>query len=162
MEVLMFAEVQDKESESSSRRWIGIAVVAALAVAGIAVFTMSKPAAQSPATGAARVAAAAKAEADPVHDLKILRATMAKDSLGTTAVWSLTIENRSSVYTYSDIQYSTTYLGADGKPVLVNRGTIAARIEPGEQYKSDLRDTLYPAGTAFFNFVVTGAKAKSQ
>lgn len=155
-------EDEVKEPESSSKMWIGLLVAAAVVVAGIAVFTMNKSGAQTPAAGATRSASTPRAEADPVHDLKVLKATMAKDSSGTTAVWSLTIENRSHDYAYSNIQYSTTYLGANGQSLLVNRGTIAASIDPGEQYKSDVRDTTYPAGTNFYNFVVLGATPKAQ
>jgi hypothetical protein len=161
MEDLMF-EDEVKEPESSSKLWVGLAVVAAIIVAGIAVFTMTKPGAQNPAAATTRAASTPKAEADPVHDLKVLKATMAKDPSGTVAVWTLTIENRSHDYSYSNIQYSTTYLGATGQTLLVNRGTIAASIDPGEQYKSDVRDTTYPAGTNFYNFVVLGATPKAQ
>jgi len=48
-----------------------------------------------------------------VHDLKILSARMEKDRAGTTAVWLVDVSNKSNAYTYSSIQYETTYVGPD-------------------------------------------------
>lgn len=158
----MFEAVEEKKEESTSRLWIGVAVVAALVAGGIWFYTTSSRTAEAPVPAAASKAAAAKAAADPVHDLKVQRATMDKDRMGTTAVWLITIENRSTTYTYSDIKYETTYIGAGEKALLINQGTIAASIDPGEQNKSELRDALYPAGTLGYRFRITGATAASH
>ena len=152
----MFEAVEEKKEAHSNRLWIGIALFAVLAVGGVLLYTMSGGTAKSTAP-AAPAAATAKAEADPVRDLKIFKATMDKDRMGTTAVWSLVIENRSKVYSYSDIKYEASYIGADNRPLLVNQGTIAASIEPGDQKTSELRDALYPAGTSWYKFRITGA-----
>lgn len=121
---------------------------------------MSRSAAKGPASAAAPVAA--KGNADPVHDLKVVRATMDKDRLGTTAIWLVEIQNKSTQFAYSDIKYETTYIGADNQAVLVNQGTISANIGPGDQKKSQITDALYPAGTAWYKFRITGATPAAQ
>ena len=153
----MFEAVEEKKEANSNRLWIGVALFAALAVGGTLFYMMSGGAAKSPASTATPAAATAKADADPVHDLKIFRATMDKDRMGTTAVWSLIIENRSKVYSYSEIKYEASYIGANNRPLLINTGTISATIEPGDQKTSELRDALYPAGTSWYKFRITGA-----
>ena len=158
----MFEETEEKKATSGNKVGMGVALVAAIVVGGILFYTMSKGPANAPAPAATSAAEAAKTPADPLHDLIVQRATMDKDPLGTTALWVLAIENRSKVYTYSEIQYETTYLGANSKPILVNKGTIAASVDPGEQYKSELRDALFPAGTVLYQFKITGAKSSIQ
>jgi len=107
-------------------------------------------------------AAPVKGDADPVRDLKIQRATMNKDRTGTMAVWLVTIENKSTVYSYSNIQYETTYVGGDNNAILINKGTIAATLAPGEQKNSEINDALYPAGTAWYKVRITGATPSAQ
>ena len=153
----MFESVQEEKDTGRNKFGIALAVVAGVAVAGILAYTMATRPAAAPMSAAAPAAAAAKVDADPVHDLKIFRATMDKDRLGTTAVWSLSIENRSKVYTYTDIQYETSYIGADSKPLLVNQGKLPMTLGPGDQKDYELRDTLYPAGTSWYKFLITGA-----
>ena len=99
---------------------------------------------------------------DPVHDLKVFTARMEKDRMGTTAVWLVDISNKSKAYTYSGIQYETTYVGGDNRVLAVNKGTMAISLEPGEEKNSEVRDVLYPAGTAWYKFKITGATAKPQ
>jgi len=154
----MFEPPKEQQQESSKSLWIGVAVVVAV-LAGGALFYMSQHGEKAPA---ATMPAAAAGPADPVRDLKIQRATMDKDRTGTVAVWLVSIENRSSSYAYSNIQYETTYIGADSKPILVNQGTIPITIGPGEELNREVRDALYPSGTAWFKFKITGAKAAVQ
>jgi hypothetical protein len=104
-------------------------------------------------------AVAPTAPADPVHDLKIIRATMNKDPMGATAVWLVTLQNKSSAYTYSNIRYETNYIGGDDKALLVNQGTIKDAFGPGEEHNSEIRDTLYPNGTAWYKFKIVDAKS---
>jgi uncharacterized protein YpmB len=151
----MFEAVQDKKEASTSRLWISIVVIVVLVVVGAVMYTMSKSTAKGPASGAAAVAA--PTNADAVKDLKIVRATMGKDRDGMTAVWSVTLEDRSDTYTYSGIRYEASYIGADNNAVLVNQGTISMTIGPGEQRSSEIRDALYPAATAWYKFRITGA-----
>jgi hypothetical protein len=158
----MFEPQQSTEPASSKGLWISVSIIVVLAVAGALFYMTSRSSEKGPATVAGPVAATPKGNADPVHDLKILRATMDKDRTGTTAIWLVAIQNKSTAYTYSDIQYETSYFGADNKPLLVNQGKIPISIGPGEQKNPELRDALYPTGTAWFKFRITGATSAAQ
>jgi hypothetical protein len=137
-------------------------VVAAAAAAGV-LYTTSKSGSKLPApVTTAATAPAAAGKADPVHDLKILSARMEKDRSGTTAVWLVDIDNKSKAYTYSSIQYETTYVGPDNAALLVNKGTIPFNLAPGEERNTQIRDVLYPAGTAWYKFRITGATSTVQ
>lgn len=157
----MFEVPHEIEETKSSKVWIGIFVVVAAVVLAVGYYALNKGAAKQKAAAAAAAQAAA-AKADPVKDLKIQRATMQKDSMGTTAVWLVTLENQSETLIYSDITYQTDYIGADNSLILENKGTIQATIGPRAVNSSEIRDTAYPAGTAWFKFKVTGAKAKVE
>jgi hypothetical protein len=119
----------------------------------------SKPAA--PVTAAAAAPSAA-GKADAVHDLKILSARMEKDRAGTTAVWLVDVSNKSNAYTYSSIQYETTYVGPDNAALLVNKGTVPFNLGPGEERNAQIRDVLYPAGTSWYKFRIVGATPAVQ
>ncbi len=157
----MFEETQGDKQSGSKRLWIGIFVVAVLVGLAALLYVMSRGGAKETAPAAA-ASVAANASADPVHDLKVLRATMDKDPTGTTAVWVVTIENKSRVYNYSAIKYETSYIGADNKAVLTNQGALPAGLAPGEQRNLQIRDALYPAGTAWYKFRITEAKGTAQ
>jgi hypothetical protein len=155
----MFEAAKGEPQSSSKGPWMIIFLAVALVAGGGLVYLMmSKSTVKSLEPSAAKVAAPVPAgSADPLKDLKVHGATMDKDRTGTTAVWLVTIENKSPSYTYSAIKYETSYIGADNNPVLVNQGTIVTTIGPGEEKKSEFRDALYPAGTAWYKFRVTGA-----
>jgi hypothetical protein len=157
----MFETPEEVKPKASMGLWLGILAVVAVLVAGGYFFLKSKGGANQRAT-AAGAPMVAKGNADPVHDLKIQRATMNKDRNGTMAVWLVTIENKSPVYTYSKIEYETTYVGADNTAILINKGTIPAAISPGEQNNAEINDALYPAGTAWYKIRITGAASAAQ
>jgi hypothetical protein len=160
----MFEAAQEQKQSKSNRIAVTIFFLVAAAAVGGVFYTMSKggskPAPAPVTTVAAAPAAAGKA--DPVHDLRIVSARMEKDRTGTTAVWLVDINNRSKAYTYSGIQYETTYVGPDNAALLVNKGTIALNLGPGEEQNTQIRDVLYPAGTAWYKFRVTGATPTVQ
>jgi hypothetical protein len=158
----MFESPLKKKESSGSKFWIAALLVVALAVVGVVLYKISTPAAKGPAPASVGTAVKPSGPPDAVHDLKILRAVMGKDQTGVTAVWSVELENRSKSYTYSDIQYETTYIGANNATLLVNQGTIPVTLVPGDVKDSDIRDALYPAGTAVYNFRITGAKSTVQ
>jgi hypothetical protein len=160
-EANMFEAAQEQKQSSSSSLWVGIFVVVAAVAVGTLFYVMSRNSAKAPAAVAAASAAPA-GPADAVHDLKILSARMEKDSTGTTAVWLVDIDNKSRAYTYSNIAYETTYVGANNAALVVNKGTIAISLTPGEERNSQIRDVLYPAGTSWYKFRVTGATSKAQ
>ena len=153
----MFDAAQ-QEKQSGSKMWVGLFVVVAVIAVGALLYTMSTNGAKDSSAPKVAAAAAPITDADPVKDLKVLRALMDKDHAGTTAVWLVTIENRSKKYAYSDIKYETTYVGGDNTSLQVNNGTIASTtVAPGDQTKSELKDGYYPNGTAWFKFKITGA-----
>jgi hypothetical protein len=143
--------------------WMAIFVVAAAAAVVAVLYTTSrsdrKPSASVNAAAAAPVPAG---KADPVRDLRILSARMEKDRAGTTAVWLVDVDNKSNAYAYSSIQYETTYVGADNAALLVNKGTIPFNLSPGEERNTQIRDVLYPAGTAWYKFRITSATPTAQ
>ena len=158
----MFEGTQPESQSSSKSPWLILLIVAALVLGGAMLYVMSKSNARVPLSAAVNATNPAKppvpaGKADPLHDLKVSGATMDKDRTGTTAVWLVTLENKSPSYTYRKIQYETSYMGADNNPILVNQGTFTVSLAPGEQKKSEFRDALYPAGTAWFKIRVTGA-----
>jgi hypothetical protein len=151
----MFEVPVDKQETKSKYERIGISILVLLLITGIAFYLIPKHSAQQPAPAVAVPAA----PADPVHDLKIIRATMNKDPMGTTAVWLVTLQNKSSAYTYTNIHYETNYVGGDNRSLLVNQGTIKDSFGPGEEHNSEIRDTLYPNGTAWYKFKIVDAKS---
>lgn len=157
----MFEGSQEEKSTATMGMWTGVGLVAlAIAIGGYVFVSKAKSAKPGPA--AAAQAAQPTVPADPVRDLKVQRATMGKDRTGTTAVWMVNIENKSASYTYSSIEYETTYVGANNTAILINKGTINASIEPGGQKNSEIADAMYPAGTAWYKIRITGAKASVQ
>jgi hypothetical protein len=161
-EAAMFEGAQEQKQSSSNHMLLTILVVLAAAGGGV-LYTMSKSGGKpaAPVTAAATVPAAA-GKADAVHDLKILSARMEKDRTGTTAVWLVDIDNKSKTYTYRSIQYETTYVGPDNAALLVNKGTIPFNLAPGQEQNTQIRDVLYPAGTAWYKFRITGATPAVQ
>jgi len=158
----MFETPEEVKQKEPKGFWIGMGVVVLVVVVGALFYTMSRGGAPKQAPAAASTAAPVKGDADPVRDLKIQRATMSKDRTGTMAVWLVTIENKSAVYSYSNIKYETTYVGADNKAVLVNNGTITTTIPSGEQRNSEINDAFYPAGTVWYKLRITGATPAAQ
>ena len=159
----MFEAAQEQKQSGSNRMLVGIfVVVAAIAVGGV-LYTMSKGGSKSAApVTAAAAAPSAAGKADAVHDLKILSARMEKDRAGTTAVWLVDVSNKSNAYTYSSIQYETTYVGPDNAALLVNKGTVPFNLAPGEERNAQIRDVLYPAGTSWYKFRIVGATPAVQ
>jgi hypothetical protein len=152
----MFEVPVDKQETKTQYERIGISILVLVLIAGAVYYFTAKQSAKKQPAAAPAVAAA---PADPVHDLRVTRATMNKDPMGTTAVWLVTVQNKSAAYTYSNIRYETTYIGADDKPILVNQGNIPGSFEPGEERNSEIRDTLYPTGTAWYRFKILDAKS---
>ena len=159
----MFEGAQEEKQSNTSRILMTtFAVIAAAAVAGVLYTTSKNNSKPSAPVTAAAAAPAAAGKADPVHDLKILNARMEKDRSGTTAVWLVDIDNKSKTYSYSSIEYETTYVGANNAALLVNKGTIPFSLGPGEERNTQIRDVLYPEGTAWYKFRITNATPTVQ
>src|SRR5437899_1691865 len=104
-EVFMFETPEEVKQKEPKGFWIGIIVVVIIVMTGTLFYSKYRGAVQR--ATAASAAGQVEGPADPVHDLKVLRSTMNKDRTGTTAVWLVSIENKSPVYSYSKIQYET-------------------------------------------------------
>jgi hypothetical protein len=154
----MFEGPKEDKELGLHKAWIGAFVLIAVIVALIG-FRAFRGAGKGNAQAAAAVDTSS---ADPVKDLQIQRATMQKDSLGTTSVWLVVLANKSDRFTYTNITYQTQYIGPDNKLLLENNGTIPISLGPSAEKSSEIRDTAYPAGVAFYRFKVTGAKAKVE
>jgi Rieske Fe-S protein len=154
----MFEGPKENKELELHKGWIALFVVIAVVLVVVSFRILARTTTKANAPAAATAAAAA----DPVKDLKIERATMQKDSLGTTAVWVITLANQSGKFTYSEITYQTQYVGADNSLIVQNQGTIPGSIAPNEEHSTEIRDTAYPTGTAWYRFKVTGAKAKLE
>jgi hypothetical protein len=159
----MFEAAQKQKQSNGSRTLATILVVVAAIAVGVVLYTTLKTGGKptAPVTAAAS-APTPGGKADPMHDLKVLSARMEKDRSGTTAVWLVDINNKSKTYAYSSIAYETTYVGADNAALLVNKGTIPFNLAPGEERNSQIRDVLYPTGTAWYKFRIIGATPTVQ
>jgi hypothetical protein len=158
-------EDETKKDETSAHIWIGVAIVAVILGGGV-YYYLSHLSASQPAPAVESTPAAStkpvQTTADAIKDLKIKRALMDKDATGTMAVWLVAIENRSEVFSYSNIQYETTYYGGDNHTLLVNKGVLRIAIAPGESVNQEIRDALYPTGTARFMFKIKEAASAKQ
>jgi hypothetical protein len=158
----MFDTPDTKGESSGLGKWVGILVILALIGGGVVFFLGKKDAAPNAASSTASSAAAApspQTNADAVKDLRIVSQKLDKDS-SDAAMWSVELRNLSHVYTYSNIQYETTYIGRDGSGLGDNKGTIPQlSLDPGDSQTTQFRDTLYPSGTALFKIKILGATA---
>jgi ABC-type transport system involved in cytochrome bd biosynthesis fused ATPase/permease subunit len=158
----MFEAAEEKQSNFYRTMALVVVVIAVIAIGGLVYTTLKSGGKPTAPVIAAAATAAPTGKADALHDLKILSARMEKDRAGTTAVWLVDVNNKSKTYTYSSIQYETTYVGPDNAALLVNKGTIALRLAPGDEQNTQIRDVLYPAGTSWYKFRITGATASMQ
>jgi len=153
----MFEVPVDKQETKVEHERIGISILVLLLIAGAAYYFIAKHSGSAKPTAAHVVVPTSPA--DPVKDLKIIHASMNKDSMGATAVWLVTLRNQSNAYTYSEIKYETNYFSADNRQLLVNQGTIKQTFSPGDELNSEIRDAQYPDGTAWFKFKIISAKS---
>jgi DNA-binding cell septation regulator SpoVG len=146
---------KDEQETKKMRELIGAATLAIILVVVVFYFT-SQRGAVGPVASATPAAPCA---ADPVNDLTVVDAKMDKDRTGTTAVWIVRLRNKSRGCAYASVAFETTYIRADDSVVAVNKGTLPGTIAPGEEKGyPEFRDILFPTGTAWFRFKVTGAK----
>lgn len=149
----MFEAQQEKESGHFGM-WIGIAVILVIA-AGLGYYVM----APKNSAKTASLASTSVITINEPKDLRVVSVKMDKDITGNVAVWSVDLRNMSHTYTYKDINYQTTYLGADNSVIAQNTGKISISLDPGDEQTTQFRDLLYPSGTAVFKFNVTSVSA---
>ncbi len=156
----MFESPQEQVPDSKVGVWIGVAIVVVIAVA-LFFYVSRKPKSSGPGAvvSTASMGGAAAPGANPTKDLRVVSVTMQKDGTGTTAEWLVDIKNDSPTYTYSNIGYETTYIGASENVLAVNHGNINLTIPPGQDQSTQFNDVLYPAGTSIYRLKVTGASS---
>lgn len=164
----MFEELQEEEKEIKEIRkhqiWISAVIILVLAVIGTLAYVVLKPLPNKTPLSAQSPAPSVKATPpDPAHDLQVVRAVMGKDVTGVRVIWSVQMRNKSTAYTYSDIQYEARFIRPDGTTLAVSRDTIKTSIGPGEEKKiPQFIDGIYDASAATYSFVLTGAKTTAQ
>ena len=153
-------ETSQQESSSGDTKLVAGVIVAIMVVLGILYYFFvhqAAPAGTQTAQGSAATAAAGPA--DPVRDLAITSFNLGRDMTQTMAMWDLQLSNRSSAYTYTNIQYITNYYDAQGTVLYRNEGTISDRLQPGDQKTiSQINDGLYPVGTTRYTIEIKGAE----
>lgn len=157
----MFESPEEQVPDSKVGIWIGVAIVAVIAIAFF-LYVSRKPAKSAPdgAVSAASMGSGSSvAGANPKSDLHFVDTKMQKDYTGTTAQWLVDLRNDSPTYTYSNIAYETTYIDANSNVLLVNHGTLNLTLAPGEDQSTQFRDALYPVGTSIYKINITGATA---
>jgi uncharacterized protein (UPF0333 family) len=155
----MFEESKEIKESSLNRLFMGIVVLVLVAAVGGYFYMQSRSSARKEAAAAAAGPKTSLKDADAVRDLKMQRTTMNKDRNGAMTVWAVSVENKSNSFSYSKITYETTYVGADNRVLMVNKGTIPDTVGPGEQTTLQANDPLYPPETATYRFKITGATA---
>ena len=152
----MFEAPKKDEQETKKMRLLISAATLVIVLVLVVFYFTSQRGALGP-MGAATPAA--PCVPDPVKDLTVVDAKMDKDLTGTSAVWVVRLRNKSSGCAYSSVEYETTYIRADDSVVAVNKATLPGTIEPGEEKGyPEFRDILFPTGTTWFRFKITGAK----
>jgi len=154
----MFEAQQETEKSGNAGMWIGIGVIVVVAAA-LAYYVMGPKTGTKSVAPAAVAASSPAANSDAVKDIRVVSVKMDKDITGNIAVWSVDLRNMSHTYSYKDIAYQTTYLGADNSVITQNTGKINLSLDPGDEQTTQFRDVLYPSGTAVFKFNVTGASS---
>jgi len=153
------AEEREKQASRKKRIWISAYIIAAVVVVLALVYAISRARAKTPVRVQSPAPAAKTAPPDPLHDLKVVHAAMGKDVSGVRVMWSVQLRNKSTVYTYTDIEYEASFIGIDGRILGVNRDTIKDSIGPGEEKRlRQFIDGFYDARASTFQFVLTGAK----
>ncbi len=138
-------------------------IIAVLVVLAIAAYFIWKPSGQpaAKATASAGPTAAEVAKAGPpdaVRDLVVERATMGKDVSGLRVRWSVTLRNKSNVYTYSNFKYEADFIGPDGRTLSTSADTIPGSIAPGEEKTlPDFTGGMYNPNAATYHFRLVGA-----
>jgi hypothetical protein len=155
----MFETPETKGEQSATGMWVGILVVVALIAGGLVFYLGRKDGAKNAAPAAAAATAApAQSNADAVKDLRIVSRKMDKDYSG-AAMWTVELRNLSQVYSYSNIQYETTYVSASSTLLAKNQGAIPSlTLDPGESQSAQFREAL-PSGTALYTVKITSATA---
>jgi hypothetical protein len=161
----MFEELEEEErEEKESRKRLlrdSALIIGALVVIGAISYLIWRPAA-SPSAKAPHPSPVAEAgPPDATRDLQVVRAEMGKDPSGLRVMWSVTIRNKSTAYTYYNFKYQADFIGPDGRTLFTSADTIPDSVEPGgEKTLPDFVGGLYNANASTYHFRLVGADAK--
>jgi len=162
----MFEELEEEErgkkEETKKLLRLTAIIVGALVIVGAVVYVTTRV--RSKAAPPVHPAVAARQSSpDPIHDLRIVHALMGKDPSGIRVRWAVELQNKSAVYTYSDIEYEARFTGPDGKVRAATRDTIKDSIAPGEQKEiPEFIDGIYDSNASTYEFVLVSAKSAAQ
>jgi len=159
----MFEELEEEERGEKEERKkllrITAMIVGALVIVGAVVYVTTRGRSKA-AASVHPVVAASQSNPDPVHDLRVVSARMGKDLTGIRVKWAVELQNKSAVYTYSEIQYEARFIGFDGKVRATTRDTIKGSVAPGEEKKiPEFLDGLYDRNAQSYQFVLVSAKS---
>jgi len=159
----MFEELEEEErgekEETKKLLRITAIILGAVVIVGAVVYVTTRGRSKA-AAPVHPLVAARQSNPDPIHDLRIVRARMGKDLTGIRVRWAVELQNKSAVYTYSDIQYEARFIGPDGKVRSATRDTIKDIIAPGEEKKiPEFIDGIYDSNASTYQFVLVSAKS---
>ena len=162
----MFEELEKEErgerEETKKLLRIAAIIVGALAIVGAVVYLTTRGRFKA-APLVHPVVAERQSNPDPIHDLRIVHALMGRDPTGIRVKWAVELQNKSAVYTYSDIQYEARFIGPDGKVRTATRDTIKDSFAPGEQKEiPEFIDGIYDRNASTYEFVLVSAKSSGQ
>jgi hypothetical protein len=160
----MFEELEqeEKEEKESRNRLLrdSAIVIGVLVVIGAIAYMVWRPAAVAPTKVSAPAPVAEVGPPDATRDLKLDRVVMGKDPTGVRVMWSVTIHNTSTVYTYSNFKYAVEFIGPDGKLMYNNADTIPGSVGPGDEATlPDFMGGMYNANASTYHFHLVGAES---
>ena len=160
----MFEELEQEErEEKESRNRLlrdSAIVIGVLVVVGAIAYMVWRPAAVAPTRASVPAPAANVGPPDATRDLKLGRVVMGKDPSGVRVMWSVTIQNTSTAYTYSNFKYAVEFMGPDGKLMYNGADTIPGRVGPGENVTlPDFVGEMYNSNASTYHFHLEGAEA---
>ena len=160
----MFEELEQEErDEKESRNRLlrdSAIIIGALLVIGAIAYVIWRPAPVASTKASVPTPAAKVGPPDATRDLKLDRVVMGKDPTGVRVMWSVTIHNKSTAYTYSNFKYAVEFMGPDGKVMYNSADTIPGSVGPSEDVTlPDFMGGMYNANASSYHFHLVGAEA---
>jgi hypothetical protein len=160
----MFEELeQEARDEKESRKRllrVSAIIIGVLVVIGAIAYVIWRPAPVVSTKVSVPTPAAKVGPPDATRDLKVVRAVMGKDPSGLRVMWSVTIQNKSTAYTYSNFKYEVDFISPYGVVLSNSADTIPGSVGPGAQETlPDFMGGMYNANASTYHFHLVGAEA---
>ncbi|MGA8184006.1 MAG: hypothetical protein WB819_10240 [Terriglobia bacterium] len=160
----MFEELEQEERDEKESRnrllRVSAIIVGVLVVIGAIAYVVWRPAPVASTKVSVPTPAANVGPPDATRDLKLVRLVMGKDPSGLRNMWSVTIHNESTVYTYSNFKYEVEFMGPDGRILYNTADTIPGSVGPGaDETLPDYLGGMYNANASTYHFHLVGAEA---